>query len=668
MSQTSVIGTKDAFRTTLAALRFLVTDRIGLVGLLWAVLAFVVRPALLSIHHGGGGDVGAFLRESFDPLSLSQLVGGVQWVCFAGCLVIVAMAHVRYSATAGALSERARFMVSAGYAAVLAGAYLVFLWGPVSVFTLMMHDSFIFFDSTHRVLQGQTPSVDFPTPLGAVAIYLPALAAKLIGGYAGSVELASAAVALLLGLACAWASMRRFPTAVSVLLVVSIFLVATPATLLDKWGGDSFTFLGKDAFLLTDNLTWAMFYNRWAWAGLIAAFAFLAPPVRPAAPAIAEIAVLAAILAFLFYLKLTYFIVAGAGAVIYATTNPRPLRTLGVGAGLSLAIVLLVGVATGTLTAYLGDVFAVTKVSGNRSGMLFLAIRRNLTDILLATTPMAVLAASRNVTTKDVAVGGFMLVASIFVINQNAQYTGICSLISLGAYGVSRVWAVSPDRMSCFAAMGSFLMLAASPLLSGSMTMMDQVSAARREEVRPAAEWSDVLALKGVYIAERESALAPLEKAATPERRRELLPLIGALGRRQDLRQGEYMHVVMAGVADLRGAMRPGDSIVTLAMSNPFPALLDARDAKGASLSLQSNRTVDDTTYPKPEDMFRDADHVMIPRVSMVSSTSELMNELYGSWLTAHYEEHVDSAYWSRWSRRKSADDASSSLETVGSR
>jgi hypothetical protein len=552
MPQASVIRTKDAFQTVLGALRFLVTDRIGLAGLLWAVLAFGVRPALLSVHHGGGGDMGAVLRDSLDPLTLSKLVGGVQWICFAGCVVIAAMANVRYSAKAGALSERASFIAAAGYAALLAAAYIVFLWAPVSVFTLMMHDSFIFFDSTHRVLQGQTPSVDFPTPLGAAAIYLPAFAAKLIGGYAGSVELASAAVALLLGLACAWASKRRFPTVVSVLLVVSIFLIATPATLLDKWGGDSVTFVGKEPFLLTDNLTWAMFYNRWAWAGLIAAFAFLAPPIKPSAPAVGEIAALAAILAFLFYLKLTYFLVAGAGAVIYAATNPRPLRTLGIGVGLSLAIVLLVGAVTGALLAYLVDVFAVAKVSGNRFGMLFVDIRRNLTDILLATTPMAVLAASRNAGWKDAAVGGFILVGSIFVMSQNAQYTGICSLISLGAYGVSRVWSVASDRMSRFAAMGSFLILAASPVLSNSMMMMDQVNAARREETRPPVEWSNVPALKGVYVTERESALAALETADTPDQRRQLLPLIGTMGRRQDLRQGEYMHVVMAGVAELR--------------------------------------------------------------------------------------------------------------------
>jgi hypothetical protein len=101
--------------------------------------------------------------------------------------------------------------------------------------------------------------------------------------------------------------------------------------------------------------------------------------------------------------------------------------------------------------------------------------------------------------------------------------------------------------------------------------------------------------------------------------------------------------------------MRPGDSVVTLAMSNPFPALLDTREARGASLSLQDERTVDKATYLAPKAMFRDADHVMIPRVSMVGSTSELMSKLYGPWLSAHYEQHVDSAYWSRWSRRKAS-------------
>lgn len=636
-----------------AALRFLVTDRIGLLAILWALLVFGLRPLLLAAHDGAGGALAEFFRTRMDAMTLARVTAMVQWTSFAGALVIGAMAHVRIAAArTQPFAAGEALGVGLAYAVLLFASYMLFVWGPTSVLTLMVHDSFIFFDSSYRILHGQAPSADFPTPLGAATLYLPALAAGLIGGFAGSVELASAIVALFLGAACAIAGANRLPAGVTAVLVVSIFLVATPGTLLEHWGGYSYTLFGEDPRSLTDNLTWAMFYNRWGWAALIAVFAFLPPRTDERAPSLSELLTFAALLVFLFYTKLNYFVVAAGAALLFAVLNPKPVRSLTVGAGTSLGVVLALGLATGVLAPYLRDVFFTAQISGARTETLFPVLRENLTELLLATAPIAVLAATGRAIWKDWVVMAFVLVTSVFTIIQNAQYVNICSLVALGAYGLARVWPEG-DRMSRFAAVGCFMMLAAGPVLIHSMTVMDQVASARREETRPAADWSHIPALKGVHVVERESFFPLIESAATPDERAELVQFMGAMGRRMDLRQGEYMQVVLKGYEDLKSVVRPGDSVVTLDMSNPFSFLLGTRPAAGSWLSLHSSRTVSEDHYPDAALMFADADHVMIAKVSMLQSTSELMETLYGGWLAGHYEQRVESPFWIRYSRRK---------------
>jgi hypothetical protein len=635
------------------ALKFLVTDRIGLLGLVWALVAFGLRPALLAAHEGSGGGIAEALRAQMDAMTLARVTAMIQWTSFAGALVVAAMAHVRHaSARTEPYTARDALFIGAAYSSLLFASYLMFVWGPTSVLTLMVHDSFIFFDSSYRILNGQTPSADFPTPLGAATLYLPAFATQVIGGFAGSVELSSAVVALGLGLACAVAGAQRLPAAVTAVLVISIFLVTTPATLLEHWGGYSYTLFGEDPRSLTDNLTWAMFYNRWGWAGLIAAFAFLAPRRDGRQPDLAELLVFAALLTFMFYTKLNYFIVTAGAALLFAGTNPNPVRSLAIGVGASLGAVLLIGFSTGVLIPYLRDILFTAQISGARTETLFPVLRENLTELLLATAPIAVLAATGRANWKDWAVMAFVLVTSVFTIIQNAQYVNICSLIALGAYGLARVWPEG-DRMSRFAAVACFMMLAAGPVLVRSMTVMDQVASARREETRPPAAWSSVPALKGVHVVERESFFPLMESASTPDERAELVQFMGAMGRRMDLRQGEYLQVVLKGYEDLKTVVRPGDSVIALDMSNPFAFMLGARPAQGSWLSLHSSRTVNEDHYPEAGPMFADADHVMIAKVSMLQSTSELMETLYGDYLAGRYEQRVETPFWIRYSRRK---------------
>lgn len=642
----------------LGGLRFLATDRYGLLLLLWGIVAFVVRPALLAAHAGAAGWPYAEIRAAMDPVALAHTASVIQWVAFTGMIALAVIAHIRYSAAnpAAFAGDASRFRIAAAYALLLMAGYLLFLWSPASVFTIITHDSLIFFDSTYRISNGLVPSSDFPTALGAAQLYLPAWAAWLIGGYGGSVELASVWVAAGLGLACAAIGAQRMPIAVTAVLLGVVFLVTVPAAMLERWGGESQTLVNGETEILADNLSWAMFYNRWGWAALIPLFMVLVPRRdRSTAPGLGEIAVLAAVLTFLFWLKVSYFAAGLGAAAVYAFLNPGMWRTLAIGGAMTAAGIVAIGLMTGNLLAYINDILLAGKVSGARTESILGLIRRNMLEMLFAAAPLGILAALGRFNWRDGLVAGFILLASMFVINQNGQLENLTALIVLAAYGAVRVMGETDvQKVARVAAAGAFGMLAASQVLDRGMVLIDHAYAILREEAREPAQWASVPAFQGVYVPERESMFSrAVSKSETPEARIHNIWLSGQYGRRQELRQGEYMETLLAGMEDLAPVVKRGETVTTLDMTNPFPFLMNLRAPKGGWLTLHMNRTISEEVHPEPAVMFADADHVMIAKMSMVQSTADLMTDLYAPWLDENYGTRVETLYWTRWSHRK---------------
>jgi hypothetical protein len=656
MSRDAVIRMKTAIEpgSALGRLRALASDRIVVIGLLWAALAFGLRPLMLSALYGHTGAAEHWLQTHMEPFVLARQTAVIQWASFAGVLMLAVILHIR-RAVAGEMSARDNFLIACCYALLMFGAYLAFLWSPTTVLSLMSNDSMIFFDAIYRIGLGQRPSVDFPTALGPVTLYLPALGAWLTHGNAGAVEAASAIFALVLGIATAQAGAARFPSAVVAVLVLIVFLIVVPAALLGGYGGNSITAVGSGGEVVTGGMTLAMLYNRWGWAMLIPIFCYLAPRRDNAAPTIVETVSLSLLLAILFYLKLNYFVVGLAACGLFAMLNPGRWRTLGIGAAATLALVLLAGLTTGLLPAYLRDVAFAAKVSGGRGSFIEI-VRINLRDLLLAGAPLAVLAFARRLLWRDVAMIAFMIVGCLFVINQNSQYVIMPPLAVIGAYGVARMTgADKAERASFLGAFAVFLLLCSSLLLDRGLTMIDQAYAAHREHLRGPTPWTATPGLRGVYVMERESYLGELRSADTEDKRIRTFMRINQMGRLQPLRQQEYMETLVAGAADLRGVIKPGESIVTLDMSNPFPFMLNARPAKGSWLTMDAGRTLTEKMHPAPEDIFADADHVMIAKLSLTYTSSVLAMNVYAPWLAQHYAERVETPYWVRFSHRKPA-------------
>ena len=200
----------------------------------------------MSARHVAGASGNDWLRSVMTP---AQLAASARWASRAG--LILALAHVRLAGVrVGGVdvlqTSRGRLAIGAAHALALTVGCM----------------AFIFFDAIHRIDQGQTPSNVFPTSLSAAMLYLPWLGSKLSGGYAGTIELSSALVALILCLACMQASVQRHHSAVTAVRVAAIFVTVVPAMLEGYVAPDSLTIEGGKPVEVGDEYALAMFCNR----------------------------------------------------------------------------------------------------------------------------------------------------------------------------------------------------------------------------------------------------------------------------------------------------------------------------------------------------------------------------------------------------------------------
>lgn len=630
-------------------------DHLTWIALIWIALAFVLRPAAMAAHDGATSGLAGLFASNLDAVALARVTGVLQWASLAGMILMLALGHVRYLA---ALPEQSRtfvgrFAAAGAYAAAFTIGYIAFVWTPVTAVSLMLHDTFIFFDAIYRIDHGQRPSTDFPTALGAAMLYLPWVGAKIAGGYGGAIEISSAIVGFFLCLACAQACAARHGAAVSATLVTAIFLIVVPVMLEGYDAPSSATFEGGEFANVSDLFANAMFYNRWGWGALIAVFVFLTPREKDAATPVAEIVTLGLLLVFLFWLKLSYFAVAAVAAAIYAFLGAKPWRTLLIGGGVALAGTLLVALFTGNLVAYIADVLAVGKVSGMRFADLASLIRDNLLELLIAIAPAMALALLGKLKREDVWITGLILVGTLFVINQNAQTSGMPTMLVAAAYAIWRL-REEESRPLVLLALFCFALPAVTFVMDRASGLLGQTTIARREEARPPPLWAGMPAMKNVYAQEHEDMFAQVLGANTEQERINAFRFLALYGRRQFLRTGEYMASHIAAMKDLRAVMQPNDSVVELDFSSPLAFLLNARPAKGFWITFDDGRTIDAKTFPKPEDIFADADHVMAPRLFVEPDTALRLRELYADWLDAHYAVRVETPYWTRWSKRAS--------------
>ena len=487
--------------------------------------------------------------------------------------------------------------------AALAGA-AVLLWllafavFGASGYTLTSEraDTWIFLGWINAIEHGQTPSIDWHSPIGALAHYLPWLGHVLAEGYGGALELSGLMAAAIL-LPCAVVALRRLTplTAAAVLLAV-IAVVVVP------WQP------GYGAFFLWHG----GFYNRWCWAALALLFLFALPAGRER-PWI-DATALTVLLAFLFFVKMTYF-AAGVVFVLgfgFALALFRRAALLAIG-GVTV-VVAAVQTTTGYVGAYLGDLIDAAYVSiwwSDRRTPFAAVFVTALPQYGIFVAAVLLACAGRcQLVWRSWLCVGFQAAASIAIHAQNA---GDASAFGLIAPLALLHEAARAGRRALLGLLGLTFLLTFLPKQAGAT----YAYAIEHPAYQPLA----LPRMAGVRV----------------------LPLQDAPSGLVELRSG----------IDLLRANNINGGMMTLDYANPFPMLMGFAPLPERLLSLMVGRYVDRGTPPSPESLFRHAHAVMAPRnFARHPLHRPFLADTYGGWLNANFQLQDENEHWRLFCRR----------------
>lgn len=488
-----------------------------------------------------------------------------------------------------------------------------------------------------RLENGQVAHVDFHDPVGDLNFLLTVLGFRLVGPTPLAFVAGSLAWAFVIFVAASVAAGRRLPLIpAAIFTVFACLLVVMPANVGDPPHDYSF----------------AMSYNRYGWSALSVLALILFVPPRPLSLAVApatrggdtlDMAVAGLLLAALFYLKITYF-AAGLGALALALlflphVHDRWKAWLAIG-GLVVANALApynqpylidiwnaatAGMVRGGIGTHLNTFF--TDPEGNAAYAAGLAValwlwREGRAPLHL---PLA---------------AGFLFVTGLLLLTQNHQAQGVPLgiVIAFLLYdqlrqplqrGGEQPRAVTP----------ALLALMAFPLASigaASFSLLDYaLNANSGERFRVV----DRTYLRGLAVPlEPPGLLATFAGEGLDPL---LLNHARLLRPHHELTPTEYVETILEAAALFDdGHLRPG-RIVVLDQVNPLPFMLGVAPPRGGNLWSGWG-----TPVRPAEEVFAEADHVLIPKFPTYSPWLETATAAYGAYLAAHFRHRAERRSW----------------------
>ena len=440
------------------------------------------------------------------------------------------------------------------------------------------HDIFFLLDNAWRVLNGQRPHLDYTSAFGPVTFLVTASGLFLSGNSVNGVGYGSALLALVLGLWAYWLVRRRMVPAISVLASVAVAALAASPFPLGLTPFDSSHAMVYNRYgyailslILFDALLWVMAgeleRDRWP-AGISTGAAF----------------------ALLLFLKASYFV---CGLLLLASLFVfRPYgkkRLTGIALGFAATVVCFLAYLGFHWPAMLRDLRMAFGARTSQSGLADVVWR-----CLVFAAPLL------QVTVFGWAVNAThvkrawqwrlpLLCALIFgvdvlVLSSNAQRAGL-PLVAFTALILLNGVLQRGVRSPALIAFGTVLFLPqfGSDLAGLAYGSLQKLRRAPDSVVR--------------FQAPRLQPLILYNSNADPESN-------GAL----------FTNYVNRGVALLQQDGGPGETVLTMDMTNPFPYALGTPPPRAGMASITYGITLDSQHHPTPERFFGNAALVMVPK------------------------------------------------------
>lgn len=492
------------------------------------------------------------------------------------------------------------------------------------------HDIFVLLDNGWRVLNGQRPHVDYYSSLGPVTFLISALGMRLSNYTVDGIGYGNACFGLLIGLWSYGISRGRMESSPRILLTIFLALLVVAPYMLGQAPVSS----GH-----------AGVYNRYGYAviGLVMLEAF--QPVggvkRMSGNWLGGISSGAAV-ALLLFLKASFFFVAllliGASLLFWSRTRQR---VMGMMLGFLLVALALLAYLRFDIQAVVGDLSMAAGAKSQHAsafGFFYLAGSNAvylLQVLLLAFAgSLAVDAATpRWLDFRLLFLGALTFAADILLLYSNGQgqalpVIAVFAIILMNAITAHhRTLPTGEARISrpYYAAMLSF----------GVVLLIPQLA-------------SDLAGLTyGAWRKARPSNLAGIVRFTEPY----LVPLLlydDPEGPRSNGRV--YATYVNDGIALLRRASGPGETIITVDMANPFTYALSRKPALGG---VSFGAYLSNAHHPSDDAFFGNVAIVMVPKHPADSDMAhDGFYKIYAPALHERFWLAAESDWWFLYKRK----------------
>ena len=522
-------------------------------------------------------------------------------------------------------------------AALLALATWLFALPRATVTTYIPQDVWGFFDFIHRLDIGHLPHVDFHSPLGGLVFALPFFGFRVTGQLAGSLEIANVAMLTVALPIAAVLLYRRTTTGIAV-----VFLIALAGVVAIPWAA------AESGLFVTHS----MFYNRWGW-GLVATLFLaalpLAPPIRGGTWTlrihfVAEALSIGVVLLLLFFIKVTYFLVALSFVVLFGAALARFLRTSLLGLAVFALTLLAVSLATEVVDDYLLDVVRAIDVAHNpdtfRSTPSFARIvETTLPHIALGVLAVGVAGLHRRWAAAQMFYFAFVLASCVALAHQNSQPPFFFALINILIAAAMWCSHGSTHRRLIMVAMCLFL----APTISRQVVASASFHLIARGDFEMFS--TDLPRMNNTWFGNRAVnwfAADADESSASAfvwSRRYPAAPTM-------DLSMGEHLETLRSGVALLRQHGVTSEPVATLDYVNCFPTLLKGAAPRGVIYANHLGRMVNLDMAKRLTFIFGDAVYLMIPKFPLKQDSTAATLDLHREHLASAWRPVAENDHW----------------------
>lgn len=524
-------------------------------------------------------------------------------------------------------------------AIVLAGLYFMFVSLGGTLISTMEHDSFVFFDGVQHLASGRRQHIDFHTPMGQLCNLIPYWGYIVSGRFAGSMEWGCLLAGIYLMTIGAYVLSSRYTIGLAIPVVMFFCLLAVVPMGID----------GPPQMITT-----AMFYNRLCWAALTLMLLFYVEPRQDVSRNLwLDSAMLSGLLLFLFYLKISYALVAVAFIGLLFFDSPYNRRLVLATLGISAAIVVALEAAFGFHRAYLKDIRDTLQASGANRGSMVPKLFANIREFLMATFAVVLSYSCVPKKWNYLIYMGFVFASGLAIIDQNTHYRGVISLIAVFAVAQEfsrRKLEYEPlssansqsdlEKIVAFrslACLGLLLAFVIQPITYGwtATTIIRSAVVLDHQELPQG--------LSGVVFSCYKNPILEGDKHGKVQRTSDFAEM--KIGQ-------EYINSVLDGVKLLEASGTSGKSVMTFDFANPFSFILGLKPAIGDTTCVHYGRTMNDGITPSPEEYLGQVDYVMVPLKPRTPATADFLWKTYKPYIEKKFDKAVANDYWTLWKRK----------------